>query len=69
MLQSEKSARPKSVVVFSLRSKVSRPEKLAVHLFEVDEDVEKDEVSTQLPECPLPPSGNPIDPTAAHTHS
>lgn len=26
-------------------SKVLRPEKLAAHLFEVDEDVEKDEVS------------------------
>ena len=25
-------------------SKVSRPEKLAVHVFEVDEDVDKDEV-------------------------
>lgn len=26
-------------------SKVSRPDKLAVHVFEVDEDVDKDEVS------------------------
>lgn len=26
-------------------SKVSRPEKLPVHVFEVDEDVDKDEVS------------------------
>lgn len=28
-----------------LNSKVSRPDKLAVHVFEVDEDVDKDEVS------------------------
>lgn len=28
-----------------LDSKVSRPDKLAVHVFEVDEDVDKDEVS------------------------
>lgn len=28
-----------------LFSKVSRPDKLAVHVFEVDEDVDKDEVS------------------------
>lgn len=28
-----------------LYSKVSRPDKLAVHVFEVDEDVDKDEVS------------------------
>lgn len=27
-------------------SKVSRPDKLAVHVFEVDEDVDKDEVSS-----------------------
>lgn len=27
-----------------LYSKVSRPDKLAVHMFEVDEDVDKDEV-------------------------
>lgn len=26
-------------------SKASRPDKLAVHIFEVDEDVDKDEVS------------------------
>lgn len=32
-------------------SKVLRPEKLAAHLFEVDEDVEKDEVGTAVPEC------------------
>lgn len=31
------------IMVFSL-SKVLRPEKLAAHVFEVDEDVEKDEV-------------------------
>lgn len=30
-------------------SKVSRPDKLAVHVFEVDEDVDKDEVSL----CPV----------------
>lgn len=29
-------------------SKVLRPEKLAAHLFEVDEDVEKDEVSPPI---------------------
>lgn len=29
-------------------SKVLRPEKLAPHLFEVDEDVEKDEVSRPI---------------------
>lgn len=29
-------------------SKVVRPEKLAAHLFEVDEDVEKDEVSPKV---------------------
>jgi len=32
-----------------LCSKVLRPEKLAAHLFEVDEDVEKDEVSPPMP--------------------
>ena len=31
-------------LVFLSPSKVLRPEKLAAHLFEVDEDVEKDEV-------------------------
>lgn len=31
--------------VAPLYSKVSRPDKLAVHVFEVDEDVDKDEVS------------------------
>lgn len=30
-------------------SKVSRPEKLAAHLFEVDKDVEKDEVGPLNP--------------------
>lgn len=29
-------------------SKASRPDKLAVHVFEVDEDVDKDEVSQCL---------------------
>lgn len=29
-------------------SKVSRPDKLAVHVFEVDEDVDKDEVSLHV---------------------
>lgn len=38
-------------MVFSSPSKVLRPEKLAAHLFEVDEDVEKDEVFTAVPEC------------------
>ena len=46
-----------SVLVNSLNvllySKVSRPEKLPVHLFEVDEDMEKDEVSRKVPECSL----------------
>lgn len=32
--------------VFGFSSKVSRPDKLAVHVFEVDEDVDKDEVSS-----------------------
>lgn len=34
---------------------MSRPEKLAAHLFEVDEDVEKDEVSPPIPNnlCPI----------------
>lgn len=31
-------------------SKVLRPDKLAAHLFEVDEDVEKDEVSQLIQE-------------------
>lgn len=35
----------KSFCIHPLYSKVSRPDKLAVHVFEVDEDVDKDEVS------------------------
>lgn len=35
----------KSLCIHPLYSKVSRPDKLAVHVFEVDEDVDKDEVS------------------------
>lgn len=34
--------------MFRSSSKVLRPEKLAPHLFEVDEDVEKDEVSLRV---------------------
>lgn len=33
-------------------SKVSRPDKLAVHVFEVDEDADKDEVSLCATSCP-----------------
>lgn len=38
----------KSFCMHPLYSKVSRPDKLAVHVFEVDEDVDKDEVSFVL---------------------
>lgn len=34
----------KSFCIHPLYSKVSRPDKLAVHVFEVDEEVDKDEV-------------------------
>lgn len=34
--------------IHSFYSKVPRPDKLAVHVFEVDEDVDKDEVSLSV---------------------
>lgn len=36
------------ILTFMFHSKVSRPDKLPVHVFEVDEDVDKDEVSFHL---------------------
>lgn len=46
-------------------SKVLRPEKLAPHLFEVDEDVEKDEVSHPIT-SPVPLRLGNSDPLFSH---